>query len=151
MPHTLFVSLSNSYRYESNKWKIQILTYFVKEREKWTLLHKNQFLVGTTFQANKLNTSWFFVKINRIIFESSAHGFVKRFKFKACALEELIFWKKNIFHTRRSVSSSLWNIKKVEFWGKQRGMRSLALRQFYILMKIFNLSILRATYFWKSK
>ena len=51
---------------------MQILTYFVKEQEKWTLLHKNQFLDGT-FQVTKLNTSYDFLWKQTDFFSNHMH------------------------------------------------------------------------------
>ena len=42
---------------ESNQRKIQILAYFVKEREKWTLPHKNKFLENDDALSNKKDIS----------------------------------------------------------------------------------------------
>ena len=149
--HTALVSLANPCSYEGNQWKIQILTYFVTELEKWTLLHQNQFLEGTTFQITK--------KISQMIFcESKLNSFriictCIRWKVQisqSLCIRRINFLKKSMFYIRWNVSIGLLKTKELKFWGKQRGMRSFALPQFYILMKIVDLSFLK-TIFLKIK
>ena len=53
--------------------KFKFLSYFVKERGKWTLLHKNQFLDVATFQVAISNTSYDFLWKQTEFFSNHMH------------------------------------------------------------------------------
>ena len=99
--------------------KFKFLTYFVKEREKWTLLHKNQFLDGATFQVTILNTSYDFLWKQTKFFSNHMHMHSLKGSSWSLCIRRIDFLKKEHFFIRRNVSNSHLNIKELEFWGKK--------------------------------